>query len=507
MTAEANRATRREWLGLAVIALPCMLYSMDLTVLNLAVPSLTADLKPSAAQLLWIVDIYGFFIAGSLLTMGTLGDRIGRRKLLLIGAVCFGLASVFAAFAPTAEILILARALLGIAGATLAPSTLSLISNMFPNDGERTFAISVWVASFSAGGALGPVVGGIILANFWWGAVFLVAVPIMIALLILGPLLLPEYKAPQAGRLDLLSAALSMIAVLSIIYGIKQLAEGGDTLAASGAIVIGIIIGLVFARRQMRLKDPLLDLSLFSRPAFSAALGINVFAFFAAFGSFLFIALYLQLVAGLTPLEAGLWSLPSGIGFIAGSLLTAPMLKLLRPAYLLALALGVAAVGLAMIGLVEDAGGLIQLVAGSFLMSLGMSPCAAIAADLVVSAAPPERAGSASGLNETSSEFGGALGIALLGALLTAIYRNQLMLPQGLEPEVAAAAERGLGTAAGTAEGLPDGGVALLNAARAAYMTAMQVTSFCAAALVGLAAVTALVVFRGRSRPTAAQEA
>jgi DHA2 family multidrug resistance protein-like MFS transporter len=507
MTADARRATRREWLGLAVIALPCMLYSMDLTVLNLAVPSLTADLKPSAAQLLWIVDIYGFFIAGSLLTMGTLGDRIGRRKLLLIGAVCFGLASVFAAFAPSAEVLILARALLGIAGATLAPSTLSLISNMFPNDGERTFAISVWVASFSAGGALGPVVGGIILANFWWGAVFLVAVPIMIALLILGPLLLPEYKAPHAGRLDLLSAALAMIAVLSIIYGIKQLAEGGDTLFASGAIVIGIIVGLVFARRQMRLKDPLLDLSLFSRPAFSAALGINVFAFFAAFGSFLFIAQYLQLVAGLTPFEAGLWSLPSGIGFIAGSLLTSPMLKLLRPAYLLSLALGVAAVGLVMIALVQDASGLIPLVAGSFLMSLGMSPCAAIAADLVVSAAPPERAGSASGLNETSSEFGGALGIALLGALLTAIYRSGLALPEGLAPEVATAAERGLGTAAGIAAALPDRGAALMDAARAAYMDAMQVTSFCAAALVALAAVTALVVFRDHPRPTAAQQA
>jgi MFS transporter, DHA2 family, multidrug resistance protein len=212
-------------------------------------------------------------------------------------------------------------------------------------------------------------------------------------------------------------------------------------------------------------------------------------------------------VAGLTPLEAGLWSLPSGLGFIAGSLLTAPMLKLMRPAHLLALGLGVAAIGLVMIGLVNDARGLIQLVAGSFLMSLGMSPCAAVAADLVVSAAPAERAGSASGLNETSSEFGGALGIALLGALLTAIYRNRLLLPDGLDPEIAAAAERGLGTAAGVAEGLPDGGVALLDAARTAYMAAMQVTSFCAAALVGLAAVTAFVVFRGRLRPTAAQEA
>src|SRR5687768_1327736 len=181
------KANRRAWIGLAVIALPCMLYSMDLTVLHLAVPALTADLQPTSSQLLWIVDIYGFFIAGSLLTMGTLGDRIGRRKLLLIGAACFGLTSLLAAFAQSAEMLIFARALLGIAGATLAPSTLSLISNMFPDDRERTFAISIWVASFSAGGALGPVIGGVLLASFWRGSVFLIAVPVMALLLILGP--------------------------------------------------------------------------------------------------------------------------------------------------------------------------------------------------------------------------------------------------------------------------------------------------------------------------------
>jgi MFS transporter, DHA2 family, multidrug resistance protein len=498
-TIEQPRATRREWLGLAVIALPCMLYSMDLTVLNLAVPSLTADLNPSASQLLWIVDIYGFFIAGSLLTMGTLGDRIGRRKLLLIGAVCFGATSIFAAFAPTAEMLIFARALLGIAGATLAPSTLSLISNMFPNDRERTFAISVWVASFSAGGAIGPVIGGVLLAYFWWGSVFLIAVPIMVLLLVLGPILLPEYKAPQAGRLDLVSAALSVVAVLSIIYGIKQLAEGGELLVVVGTIAFGLAMGVVFVRRQVSLKDPLLDLSLFCRPAFTAALAINVFAFFAAFGSFLLIAQYLQLVIGLSPLEAGLWSLPSGIGFVVGSLLTSPLLSLMRPAYVLTLGLGIATSGFLLMTQVGGEESLILLVIAFALLSLGVSPCAAIAADLVVSAAPPERAGTASGLNETSSEFGGALGIALLGSLVTALYRANLntSLPADLPPQAAETAQRGIGAAKSAADAITGAqGAALLEAARAAFTGAVQITAASCALIVALAAVTAIAMFR-----------
>src|SRR5215212_3497267 len=226
-TTSAPRAGRREWIGLAVIALPCLLYSMDLTVLNLAVPSLSADLKPSSAQMLWIVDIYGFMIAGSLITMGTLGDRIGRRRLLLLGAAAFGAASVIAAFSRSAEMLIATRALLGIAGATLAPSTLSLIRNMFLDPGQRTVAIGVWVTSYSVGGAIGPLLGGIVLEYFWWGSVFLLGVPVMVLLLLVAPVLLPEYKDPQAGRLDLLSAGMSLAAVLLVIYGLKQFAENG----------------------------------------------------------------------------------------------------------------------------------------------------------------------------------------------------------------------------------------------------------------------------------------
>ncbi|MGH7463400.1 MAG: MFS transporter, partial [Longimicrobiales bacterium] len=262
-TAAPPKATRREWIGLAVIALPCLLYAMDLTVLNLAVPSISADLKPSASQLLWIVDIYGFMVAGLLITMGTLGDRIGRRRLLLMGAAAFGIASVLAAFSTSAEMLIAMRAVLGVAGATLAPSTLSLIRNMFHDAGERTVAIGIWVSSHSAGAAIGPALGGVLLEYFWWGSVFLAGVPVMILLLAVGPMLLPEYRDPNAGRIDLTSAALSLAAILATIYGLKRIAEDGLGWFPVLSILCGAAIGVAFLRRQGRLPDPLIDLRLF----------------------------------------------------------------------------------------------------------------------------------------------------------------------------------------------------------------------------------------------------
>ena len=221
------RAGRREWIGLGVLALACLLYVMDLTVLHLAIPSISEDLQPSSSQLLWIIDIYGFMVAGFLVTMGTLGDRIGRRKLLLTGAAAFGITSLAAAFAPTAEALIVARAALGIAGATLAPSTLSLIFSMFQDPAQRSRAVAVWISAFSAGSAIGPIVGGVLLEHFWWGSVFLIAIPVMVALLILGPLVLPEYRDPAAGRLDLVSAGLSLVTILGVVFALKTVAQDG----------------------------------------------------------------------------------------------------------------------------------------------------------------------------------------------------------------------------------------------------------------------------------------
>ncbi len=348
-----------------MIALPCLLYSMDLTVLNLALPAISADLRPTSTQLLWIVDIYGFLVAGLLITMGALGDRIGRRRLLLIGAAGFGVASVLAAFSTSAEILIATRAALGIAGATLAPSTLSLIRNMFREPGERRFAIGVWITSYSAGGAIGPLVGGVLLEHFWWGSVFLAGVPVMALLLAVGPALLPEFRDPEAGRPDLASAALSLAAVLPVIYGIKRIAEGGAGWLPLLSILAGLAAGAVFVQRQHRLADPLIDLRLFRAPAFSVSLATYTLGTFVAFGSFLFIAQYLQRVLGLSPLRAGLWMLPFFVGWISGSMLAPLIARRLRPAFALSAGLVLAAGGFGLLTRVDGGSALPVLVTGS----------------------------------------------------------------------------------------------------------------------------------------------
>jgi DHA2 family multidrug resistance protein-like MFS transporter len=499
------KAGRKEWVGLGVIALPCLLYSMDLTVLNLAVPHIVADLKPSATQLLWIVDIYGFMIAGALITMGTLGDRIGRRKLLLIGAVFFGLASILAAFSNSAEMLIVARALLGLSAATLAPSTLSLISNMFPDPKERTFAIGVWISSFSAGGAIGPLIGGVLLTWFWWGSVFLIAVPIMILLLAVGPWLLPEYRDESTGRIDLVSAALSVVSVLAVIYGMKHWAVTGFDISALGAIAVGLNVGAIFLLRQRRLSEPFMDLALFRMRKFSAALGINVIGFFAAFGTFLLSAQYLQLVLGLSPLKAGLVSLPSSVGFIAGSMLAPKLVGSFKPAQVMAGGYVIAAAAFVMLAMAASSGSLTLFVLGYLVMSAGLAPIFTLSTDLIVGSVPPERAGTASGLAETSSEFGGALGIAALGSIVTMIYAGAMS--DFDVAGVTAAARETIGGALDEASRLGRDAAALLVAeARVAYAYAFQVVSLICAGFSLVACVMALVWLGGGGEVESVEE-
>jgi MFS transporter, DHA2 family, multidrug resistance protein len=489
-----RRAGRREWIGLAVIALPCLLATMDLEVLNLAVPALTADLQPSSAQLLWIIDIYGFIVAGSLITMGTLGDRIGRRKLLLIGAAAFGATSVLAAFSTSAEMLIATRALLGVAGATLAPSTLSLIRNMFADPGQRTVAIAVWATSFSVGAAIGPLLGGVLLEWFWWGSVFLLAVPVMVLLLLVGPVLLPEYRDPDAGRLDLGSAAMSLVSVLAVIYGLKQLAQDGLGWEPALTVLAGLAVGVAFVRRQRNLADPLLDLSLFASRPFSASLATFTLSLFVTFGTFVFVAQYLQLVLGLSPLEAGLWTLPSAAGLVAGSMLTPLLVRRARPGTAMAAGLALAAVGFGLLTLVDGTSGLGVLVAGSVVFSLGVAPVGTLATDVMVGAAPPERAGAAAAISETGGEFGGALGIAVLGSIGAAVYRGQVAdaVPAGVPPDAAEAARDTLGGAVVAAEQLGgELGAALLDAARQAFAQGLRLTAVVSAVLTVAVAVLA----------------
>jgi DHA2 family multidrug resistance protein-like MFS transporter len=501
MTEPTPKASRREWIGLAVLTLACLLYVMDLTVLHLAVPAISADLQPTGAQLLWIIDIYGFMVAGSLITMGALGDRIGRRRLLLIGATAFGLVSVLAAFSPTAETLIISRALLGLAGATLAPATLSLIFHMFQDERQRARAIGFWIGAFSAGAAIGPVLGGVMLELFWWGSVFLLALPVMAALVVLGPRVLPEYRDPDAGRLDLVSAAMSVLAVLSVIYGLKEIAQDGIGSLPGLSIAAGLTLGVAFVARQSRLAHPMIDVGLFRLTRFSAALAVNFLAIFLAVGYFLFVAQYLQLVIGLSPLAAGLWSLPSAFGFIIGSQLAPRFLNDLRPAWVIGGGLALAAVGLAVLTRVGVSDGLGPLVAGSVLISLGLAPVFGLTTELIVGSAPPEQAGAASGISETGAELGGALGIAIMGSIGVAIYRSELadQLPSGLPAEVASAARDTLGSAVAVAGPLPDPlGTTVLQAARDAFVTGMQLSAVIAATVAVGVAIVALVTLRDR---------
>lgn len=492
-------AGRREWASLAVMALPCLLYAMDGTVLNLAVPSLSAALTPSSTELLWIVDIYGFFTASALVTMGTLGDRIGRRRLLLIGATAFGLASVLAAFATSARMLIAARAVLGMAGATLAPSTLSLIRNIFLDPRERSLAIGLWTASFSLGAAIGPALGGLLLQQFWWGSVFLVSVPIMGALLVLGPWLLPEYRDPGAGRMDFLSAALSLIGILALVYGLKQAAVEGVGLLPGLWVLTGIAACVLFGWRQRRLTEPLIDLGLFRAPAFSAALAANALSLFTAFGSFLFTAQYLQAVLGLSPLAAGLWTVPSSGGFIVGSLLAPLIGRRVRYQTVVLGGLGLAAIGFGVLTQVHDAAGLALVMTGSVTLAVGIAAVVTASTDIIVGAAPPERAGAASAISETGAELGGALGIAILGSIGTAVYRRAVAsaLPFGLSVTASEAVRQTVSGALAEARRLPDPlGAAVADVARAAFIDAFRTTAAVSAMIALAIAVSAVALLR-----------
>jgi MFS transporter, DHA2 family, multidrug resistance protein len=496
-----QRATRREWIGLGVLTLAALVYAMDLTVLNLAIPRISEELRPSSVQLLWIIDIYGFLVAGLLITMGTLGDRIGRRKLLLGGAAGFALASLLAAFSTSSEMLIASRAVMGVAGATIAPSTLSLIFTMFLDPKQRSTAIGFWIAAYSAGSAIGPVLGGILLEFFWWGSVFLIGLPVMGLLLILGPRMLPEYRDPNARRLDLRSAAMSLVAILAVVWGLKQIAQDGISPVPVLAIVGGVVLGILFVRRQVHLPSPIIDVRLFRIRAFSASLGTYLLAIFVVIGYFLFIGQYLQLVLGLSPLEAGLWSLPSSAGFIVGSIAAPRFIHRFRPSVIMGTGMAVAAVGTAMLLLLGlgGVGNLFLIVVASIVIDLGLAPVITLATELIVGSAPPEQAGAATGVSETSGELGGALGIAILGSIGTAVFRTGVpdSLPSGIPAEVADAARDTLGGAIAIAQTLPDElGTALVAAARTAFLDALHFIAAVAAILAVATAVVAAAALR-----------
>ncbi|NEE01712.1 MFS transporter [Phytoactinopolyspora halotolerans] len=510
-TSAPAKAGRREWLGLATLAIPTMLIGLDMTVLHLAVPELSSDLRPSSSQLLWITDIYGFLIAGFLITMGTLGDRIGRRRLLLIGAAAFGLASVLAAYSTSAEMLIAARALLGITGATLMPSTLSLISNMFQDPRQRSFAIAVWMINFMVGGAVGPLIGGLLLEHFWWGSVFLISAPAMAILLVLGRALLPEYRNAGAGRLDMASVALSLAAILAVVYGVKEIAKGGSISTALAVLGGGLVVGAVFVRRQRRLTEPLMDLKLLGDRRFSTALGAQLAGLLVIAGMQFLIIQYLQLVLDVSARTAGLLIIPGMVVAIGTSLVAPALARRWRHAPVIAVSMLVSGLGLVAVTQAGPDSSVIPAVLGFTIISLAINPAVALTYDLVIGSAPPERAGSASGMAETSSELGLAMGVAASGSIATAVYRGRTSgdaLPDGLESSAHDLAGDTLPAALDVAAGLPaPTGSELLEVARDAFSRGLQVAGAVNLALmVAMAALVAILLRRagedGEDRPS-----
>lgn len=501
----APRAGWRGWLALAVLMQPVLVVSIDNTALAFAVPQLSTALAPTAAQLLWIVDIYPLVLAGLLLTMGALGDRVGRRRLLMIGTAGFGAISVAAAFAPDAAFLVGARTLLGFFGAMLMPSTLSLLRNIFLDPDQRRLAVAIWASGFAGGTAVGPVAGGWLLEHFWWGAIFLIAVPPALVLLGAAPFLVPESRDSAAGRIDLTSVALSIGAMLPFAYAVKHTATVGADLGGLAALVVAAACGALFVRRQLRADDPLLDLRLFTRPLFAVAVGANFLSVFAFAGLIFFASQQLQFVEVRSPLGAAAALVPGVVASVLFSLLAVQFAKLWAVRFLIVAGLLTSATGFALGTLlgVDTSGWLMVVVFG--LVGAGSGLAETLTNDAILTSAPPHRAGAAAGISETAYELGAAFGVAILGSVLAWRYRTGLDLPAGVRGADAAEARETIGSALSVAEALPEAtGRAVADAARVAFESGVVVTCAIGALLLIVAAVGVGVVLGRDARNAAA---
>ncbi|MGJ9413889.1 MFS transporter [Aeromicrobium sp. CF4.19] len=424
----APRAGLREWAALAVLMLPVLLVSVDNTVLSFALPAVSSSLAPTGSQLLWIVDVYALMLAGLLIAMGSLGDRIGRRRLLLVGAVGFGAASLVAAYSTTPEMLLVARALLGFFGATLMPSTLSLLRNVFVHSHDRRIAIATWAAAFSGGAALGPVLGGWLLEHFWWGSVFLINVPLIAVLIPLALLLVPESRDPRPGPIDPMSIALSMLTMFPIVYAIKHGAKAGLDDVTVAALALGVGSAWMFVRRQQRSDSPMLDIALFRNPVFSGAIVANLLSLMGLTGFLFFGAQLLQLVLGLSPLDSAMVLLPGLVITVVSGFVAVRLVRHFPVRVLVSLSFVASSLGYGLAAFTGEPTVTSVMVAFA-IMGLGIGMAETLTNDLILASVPPHKAGSASAISETAYEVGAVLGTAVLGSVLTATYRSHLTVP------------------------------------------------------------------------------
>ncbi|MDG4797602.1 MFS transporter [Micromonospora sp. WMMD1082] len=495
------KATARSWIGLAVLALPLLLITIDGTVLILGLPAISAELSPTGTEQLWMIDIYSLVLAGLLVAMSTVGDRFGRRRNLLIGAVVFAMASVLGAMATSPWLLIGARALLGVGGAIMMPSTLSLVRNMFLDRQQRRYAMAVWAAMASVGAAVGPIAGGWVIETFSWQAAFLMNIPVMLLLLVLGPLLLPESRNPELHKIDILSVALSFAGMIGVVYGIKNLTGGKDIALGVAGVVVGLIAVVLFVRRQLTLPTPLMEVRLFKVRYFRGAVVGDLLSIFAMVGALVALIQHLQLVLGLSPLQASVWLLPQAFLAAIAAFVAAALVKRFLPAYVIAAGLLIAAVGFGLTIFLSPTSSPALIATSLALVSLGAGIGLGLSNDIIMSSVRPERAGQAAATSETAYEIGTTLGTAVLGGVLVAWYTRVVTAGTGALDLTASLADRVSSTMAeallvATEVGGPTG-ASILDISRHAFTEAITVTGAAGAGVMVLAAIWALVTLRG----------
>jgi DHA2 family multidrug resistance protein-like MFS transporter len=431
-TATLRVRVRDPRLALALLSLPSLLIAIDISVLSVALPTMAADLRPSPTELLWMNDIYGFMVGGTMITMGAVGDRVGQRRLIVLCSAVFAAASAVAAFSTGPWMVIAARAVMGVAGAAIMPASMALIRRLFPDPKRSVSAMGAYMTCFLVGMAVAPVVGGVMIEYWWWGSVFLLGVPVMLLTLVAAPRLLPEFRTPTAGRVDLRSAALCLASILLVVAALKMIVNSGWSWRPAFFAVAGLGLGAVFVRRQHRLDDPLVDLSLLRRPGVARVMWVLFLTALIMGGTSIFSAFYLQSALRLSPLRAALWLVPSMIAMIAASNLGPWLGRRVPPSRIVQGSLMVMTAGfLAYTMIPQGRPGILAVVGGGVLATAGVGAAFPFLMNDVISHAPPERAGSAASLAQTANEIGIAMGLVVLGSIGTVVYRSRLTSSTG----------------------------------------------------------------------------